>query len=81
VGKVIGIDLGTTNSAVAVMEGGRVETVSAPLGGGLAFAPDDLAAIFRRLDVVEIRPMHLQPDGGALSGTDFMLVALFRRPA
>ena len=41
-GKIIGIDLGTTNSVVAVMEGGQPTVISTaeggqilPLGGGV----------------------------------------------
>ena len=32
-GKIIGIDLGTTNSAVAVMEGGEAKIISTSEGG------------------------------------------------
>ena len=32
-GKIIGIDLGTTNSAVAVMEGGEAKIISSSEGG------------------------------------------------
>ncbi len=31
-GKIVGIDLGTTNSAVAVMEGGQVTVISTAEG-------------------------------------------------
>lgn len=50
------------------------------LEGGLAYSETDLRRIFSDLDVVEIRPMHPQPPDGDLFGTDFLLVALFRRP-
>ena len=32
-GKIIGIDLGTTNSCVAVMEGGEPTVITSPEGG------------------------------------------------
>ena len=32
-GKIIGIDLGTTNSVVAVMEGGEATVITNPEGG------------------------------------------------
>ena len=34
-GKIIGIDLGTTNSVVAVMEGGQPTVISTAEGGRL----------------------------------------------
>ncbi|MBI4942796.1 MAG: class I SAM-dependent methyltransferase [Actinobacteria bacterium] len=51
------------------------------LEGGLAYSEADLRRIFGHLDVVEIRPMRPQPRDGDLFGEDFLLVALFRRPA
>jgi molecular chaperone DnaK len=40
-GKIIGIDLGTTNSVVAVMEGGEPKVITNPEGGRLT--PSDVA--------------------------------------
>ena len=37
-GKIIGIDLGTTNSVVAVMEGGEPAVITNPEGTGNAAA-------------------------------------------
>ena len=43
--KIIGIDLGTTNSVVAVIEGGEPVVITNPEGGRLTPAVvDDLAA-------------------------------------
>ncbi|MFJ8928816.1 class I SAM-dependent methyltransferase [Streptomyces sp. NPDC102364] len=53
---------------------------SGDLGGGLAFAPDELRHLFGELEEVEIRPMAAQGEESATYGVPFLLTALFRRP-
>ncbi|WP_306316317.1 MULTISPECIES: class I SAM-dependent methyltransferase [unclassified Streptomyces] len=53
---------------------------SGDLGGGLAFAPDELRHLFAELEEVEIRLMADHGKGAATYGLPFLLAALFRRP-
>ncbi|WP_425841234.1 class I SAM-dependent methyltransferase [Streptomyces fractus] len=54
---------------------------SGDLGGGLAFAPDEIRGLFRGLEEVELRPMAVQAPESATYGVPVLLTALFRRPA
>ncbi|MEV3857188.1 class I SAM-dependent methyltransferase [Streptomyces sp. NPDC050095] len=49
------------------------------LGGGLAFAPDELRYLFGELAEVEIRAMAGQGEDSATYGKDFLLTGVFRR--
>ncbi|WP_428951372.1 class I SAM-dependent methyltransferase [Streptomyces sp. cg35] len=50
------------------------------LGGGLAYAPDELRHLFGELTEVEIRPMADRGEGSVTYGVPYLLTALFRRP-
>src|SRR6266571_1963937 len=43
--KTIGIDLGTTNSCMAVLEGGEPTVISNAEGGGKEYAPPEISAM------------------------------------
>ena len=69
--KVIGIDLGTTNSVVAVMEGGEPTVITNPEGSRLTpsvvgFTKDELRIFFENLLTckisIDILPLLKQGD-------------------
>jgi SAM-dependent methyltransferase len=51
------------------------------LEGGLAFTPEDVRWIFSGFTELELRPMRVQPESSPLFGVEFLLTALFQRPA
>src|SRR5713101_5910566 len=80
--RIFGIDLGTTNSLIAVMEGGAPRVIADPVGGAtllpsvVAIAPDGEVVVGERAIELEAhfnaeRGGHIHPVGlaGGDSGT------------